>query len=51
MISRPSDDPLLAAMAKMSSKMDDIGKVVHRVDKLEAGLARVEEQSSGSASL
>lgn len=48
-ISRPSDDPLLAAMAKMSSKMDDIGKVVHRVDKLEAGLARVEEQLARSS--
>ena len=42
-------DPLLVAMTKMSDKIDDIGKVVHRVDKLEAGLARVEAHLARSS--
>ena len=42
-------DPLLVAMTKMSDKIDNFGKVVHRVDKLEAGLARVEEQLARSS--
>ena len=48
-VERPSDDPVLAALAKMDGKIDDIGKVVQRVDKLEAGLARVEQQLARSS--
>ena len=40
-------DPVLAAVNKLSEKVDDIGKIATRVDALEVGLAGVQKQLAG----
>jgi hypothetical protein len=44
-----ADDPVLAAVHKLSEKVDDIGKIATRVDALEVGLASVQQQLAGIA--
>ena len=43
-ISNSAENRILAAVSKVNDKVDEIGKVVSRVDKLEIGLEAVKEQ-------
>ena len=43
-MSSSSEDRILAAVGKLNDKVDDIGKVVSRVDKLEAGFQEIKNQ-------
>ena len=46
-----NDGPVLAAVQRLSEKVDTIGQVVTRVDALEIGLANVQQQLSGLANV
>ena len=43
-ISSSAENLILAAVTKLNDKVDDIGKVVSRVDKLEAGFEAMKLQ-------
>ena len=43
-ISNSAENRILAAVSKVNDKVDEIGKVVSRVDKLEAGFEAMKNQ-------